>query len=69
MRWKEKALINIKIKRRHVIIDVTDTGKGISKKNITKVFKPGFTTKKRGWGLGFPFQKELLKNIIKDNYM
>ena len=54
MQWKEKAVSAIKIKNEttQVIIDVTDTGKGISKQNIPKVFKPGFTTKKRGWGLG-----------------
>ena len=35
-----------------VAIEVSDTGKGIKKKDIGNVFKPGFTTKKRGWGLG-----------------
>jgi signal transduction histidine kinase len=35
-----------------VYIDISDTGKGIAAKNIRKVFNPGFTTKKRGWGLG-----------------
>ena len=34
------------------VIEVTDTGKGIRKKDIRNVFRPGFTTKKRGWGLG-----------------
>jgi len=43
-----------------VRIDVTDTGKGISKKNINKVFKPGFTTKKRGWGLGLSLSKRII---------
>ncbi len=45
-----------------VNIDVTDTGKGIEKKNIKNVFRPGFTTKKRGWGLGL----SLAKRIIED---
>jgi len=42
-------------------IDVTDTGKGISLQNITKVFKPGFTTKKRGWGLGLSLSKRIIE--------
>ncbi len=41
------------------IIDISDTGKGISKQNISKVFKPGFTTKKRGWGLGLSLCKRI----------
>lgn len=44
-----------------VIIDVSDTGKGISKKNIPNVFKPGFTTKKRGWGLGLSLSKRIIE--------
>jgi signal transduction histidine kinase len=42
-------------------IDVTDTGKGISLQNITKVFKPGFTTKKRGWGLGLSLSRRIIE--------
>ncbi len=45
---------------REVIIDVTDTGKGISRQNISKVFNPGFTTKKRGWGLGLSLSKRII---------
>ncbi len=43
------------------IIDISDTGKGISKQNIRKVFKPGFTTKKRGWGLGLSLCKRIIE--------
>jgi signal transduction histidine kinase len=59
--------INIKIKKEaaHVTIDVTDTGKGISKKNLSKVFKPGFTTKKRGWGLGLSLSKRIIEQYHK----
>ena len=46
-------------------IDVTDTGKGISKQNISKVFKPGFTTKKRGWGLGLSLSKRIIEQYHK----
>lgn len=42
-------------------IDVTDTGKGISNTHLNKVFKPGFTTKKRGWGLGLPLSKRIME--------
>lgn len=42
-------------------IDVTDTGKGISNAHLNKVFKPGFTTKKRGWGLGLPLSKRIME--------
>jgi signal transduction histidine kinase len=48
-----------------VTIDVTDTGKGISKQNIAKVFKPGFTTKKRGWGLGLSLSKRIIEQYHK----
>lgn len=41
-------------------IDITDTGKGIAPKNIRKVFKPGFSTKKRGWGLGLSLSKRII---------
>lgn len=44
-----------------VIIEVSDTGKGIRKKDIGNVFKPGFTTKKRGWGLGLSLTKRIVE--------
>ncbi|MBT8377304.1 MAG: HAMP domain-containing histidine kinase, partial [Bacteroidia bacterium] len=47
---------------KQVIIDITDTGKGIPKNLFTRIFDPGFTTKKRGWGLGL----SLAKRIIND---
>lgn len=43
-----------------IVIDVRDTGKGIGKKNISKVFNPGFTTKQRGWGLGLSLSKRII---------
>jgi signal transduction histidine kinase len=57
-----KGNIDIKIKneKTEVIIDVKDSGKGISKQNIVRVFKPGFTTKKRGWGLGLSLSKRII---------
>jgi nitrogen-specific signal transduction histidine kinase len=44
-----------------VFIDISDTGKGIPKSHITNVFKPGFTTKKRGWGLGLALAKRIIE--------
>ena len=43
------------------IVEVADTGKGIRKKDIGNVFKPGFTTKKRGWGLGLSLAKRIVE--------
>lgn len=43
------------------IIDVTDTGKGIERKNLKTVFQPGFTTKKRGWGLGLSLARRIVE--------
>lgn len=50
--WKEN---------KNVIIEVADTGKGIRKKDIKHVFTPGFTTKKRGWGLGLSLAKRIVE--------
>ena len=47
---------------RQVAIDITDTGKGISKAKLETVFMPGFTTKKRGWGLGLALAKRIIEN-------
>ncbi|MCU0418188.1 MAG: HAMP domain-containing histidine kinase [Cyclobacteriaceae bacterium] len=44
-----------------VFIDISDTGKGIPKANLTSVFRPGFTTKKRGWGLGLTLAKRIVE--------
>lgn len=44
-----------------VILDVSDNGKGIRKKNLQTVFKPGFTTKARGWGLGLSLAKRIVE--------
>lgn len=48
-----------------VKILVTDTGKGIPKKQFTSVFEPGFTTKKRGWGLGLSLTKRIVEEYHK----
>lgn len=43
-------------------IDIQDTGKGITKANAQKIFNPGFSTKKRGWGLGLTLAKRIIEN-------
>ncbi len=48
-----------------VAIDITDTGKGISKANLRKVFNPGYSTKKRGWGLGLTLAKRIVEEYHK----
>lgn len=57
--------IDITNARQQVQIDVTDTGKGIADAHINKVFKPGFSTKKRGWGLGLTLSHRIIHEYHK----
>lgn len=54
--------VNIRPEKNTAVIEITDTGKGIARKNQKAIFNPGFTTKSRGWGLGLT----LTKRIIED---
>jgi K+-sensing histidine kinase KdpD len=45
-----------------ILIDISDTGKGMTKVNMNKIFNPGFSTKKRGWGLGLTLAKRIIEN-------
>ena len=54
--------INLKRKEENIIIDITDTGKGVPKSQFTTIFQPGFSTKKRGWGLGLSLAKRIIEN-------
>ena len=47
------------------IIDFIDNGKGIHRNQMTDIFKPGFTTKKRGWGLGLSLAKRIIEDYHK----
>ena len=49
----------------HIHIDVSDTGKGIPKSQLKQVFNPGFTSKKRGWGLGLSLAKRIIEDYHK----
>ncbi len=59
----EQGLITLHVEdtTTKAIIEVSDTGKGIRKKDIVNVFRPGFTTKKRGWGLGLSLAKRIIE--------
>lgn len=54
--------ITIEAKEDNVIIDVKDTGKGIPANKRKEVFQPGYTSKKRGWGLGLSLSKRIIEN-------
>ena len=62
MEGKGTVTISVRDEQSHVAIEIADTGKGIRKKDLRNVFRPGFTTKKRGWGLGL----SLAKRIVED---
>ncbi|CDF80928.1 sensor histidine kinase [Formosa agariphila KMM 3901] len=62
MKGKGKLAVQITASNLEVKIFVTDTGKGLTKAQYNSVFEPGFTTKKRGWGLGL----SLARRIIED---
>jgi signal transduction histidine kinase len=49
----------------HIKVNVTDSGKGIPKNQFKRVFEPGFTTKKRGWGLGLSLTKRIVEEYHK----
>lgn len=50
------------ISKNKIAIDIRDTGKGISKLQLRKIFRPGFSTKKRGWGLGLTLARRIIEN-------
>ncbi len=62
MKGRGKLTVEISQLENNVKVSVTDSGKGIPKKHFNKIFDPGYTTKKRGWGLGL----SLTKRIIED---
>lgn len=55
-----KVSIKENIAKEEIFIDISDTGKGISRSNFEKVFQPGFTTRKRGWGLGLSLTRRMV---------
>lgn len=65
MEGKGMITVQIQPSANQIYIDITDTGKGISAANIARVFNPGFTTKKRGWGLGLTLSKRIVNQYHK----
>ena len=60
MKGEGKLELSLYKKNKSVYIDVTDTGSGMTKQQIRNAFKPGFSTKKRGWGLGLSLTKRVV---------
>ena len=58
-----KVELSVKAKTDHACIYIKDNGKGIDKKDWKNIFKPGFTTKKRGWGLGLSLTLRIIEEI------
>ena len=65
MEGKGRLLLTLKAESNRVIIEVTDNGKGIRKRDIKNVFTPGFTTKQRGWGLGLSLARRIVEDYHK----
>jgi hypothetical protein len=65
MQGKGKITISVFEKKDKIYIDIQDTGKGIPKSSFKTVFKPGYTTKKRGWGLGLSLVKRIIETYHK----
>lgn len=61
MKGTGELRLNLLALPHQVAIDITDTGKGISRKNLQKVFNPGYSTKQRGWGLGLTLAKRIVE--------
>ena len=57
--------INVMHNDDKVFIELSDTGKGIAKSQFKTVFEPGYTTKKRGWGLGLSLAKRIMEQYHK----
>ncbi|QQR97800.1 MAG: HAMP domain-containing histidine kinase [Sphingobacteriales bacterium] len=60
-----KITIFVAQEKEDILIDVIDTGKGIANKNIKDVFKTGYSTKKRGWGIGLALSKRIIEDYHK----
>ncbi|MEZ4795287.1 MAG: HAMP domain-containing sensor histidine kinase [Flavobacteriaceae bacterium] len=65
MRGQGKITIEIIADHKKAHVHVTDTGKGLAKKHFKKIFVPGYTTKKRGWGLGLSLSKRIIEDYHK----
>lgn len=62
MKGEGKIKLQIHDNKKNIFIDISDEGSGIESKNVKKIFKPGFTTKKRGWGLGLSLSRRIIED-------
>ena len=62
MDGKGSITISLQHADNHLYIDIADTGKGIDRRNFKRIFTPGYTSKKRGWGLGLSLGKRIIEN-------
>jgi nitrogen-specific signal transduction histidine kinase len=58
---------SVKLIKNKAVVDITDNGKGVSRDQMKSIFKPGFTTKKRGWGLGLSLAKRIITDYHRGN--
>ena len=65
MLGKGKLALVISDSAKNIEINITDTGKGMAKSQFKKIFNPGFTSKKRGWGLGLSLSKRIIEDYHK----
>ncbi len=69
MEGKGEIEVKVTNQPQQVILDICDTGRGIAKHQIKKIFNPGFTTKKRGWGLGLSLSKRIIEKYHHGSIM
>lgn len=62
MLGKGELTLSLNSDSKKIIVEISDTGKGIPKSQFKKIFNPGYTTKKRGWGLGLSLSKRIIKD-------
>lgn len=73
MEGKGEIAVKVNDTGQQVYVDISDTGKGIPRHQLKKIFKPGFSTKKRGWGLGLSLSKRIIEKyhngslLVKDS--
>lgn len=65
MKGKGNLKLELTQSEKHIFIAISDTGKGIPKQDFSRIFEPGYTTKRRGWGLGLSLAKRIIEDYHK----
>jgi two-component system, sporulation sensor kinase D len=65
MEGNGEIIYTISETEKSIMIDISDTGKGIPKRSFKKIFNPGYTTKQRGWGLGLSLARRIIEEFHK----